>query len=212
MSDGKQYPTFVWAVVSIILLVLVGYALSQGLIPKKIPLPWGSVDFERPPEPNIVTFRVSYDLPKRLPENQPGPALQAQAVVYIGGTVTTLLVDRDKPFATAVVKMKKSTSNEATSSEEYSYRIEITEIWPATDHIPYNYQTGESDEGKMNIKDGDGFKVRITTMMYVNTKTYKQKAVIEKVLSEKEEQENAKKFLDSIEKLNPPDKRWTPDR
>lgn len=209
-SIQNKYPTFIWVVAAFVMLLVAFYAIKKGEFLKKLVFPGGSVEFEPAPKTDMVTFRVSYNLPHRS-QSPSGPALQGQAVVYVGGLKTMLTVDQANPFATSVVKMEKAKSGTVAGSDEYSYRLEITEIWPPSDQVSYSYKIEKSTEGKIEIKDGDGFKVEITTLMYVETREYEQKAIISKVLSEKEKKENAKKFFDALDKMeNIPDKPYTP--
>jgi hypothetical protein len=207
-SNPKEYPMFIWFVVGFVILLLVFYSIRNGEILKKIVFPGGSAEFESLPKADVVTFRLSYDLPRR-PESPPGPALQGQAVVFVGGSKTTLVVDQASPFATSVVKMEKPRTNSAGGTDEYSYRLEITEIWPPSEQIAYKYKIEKSAEGKLELKDGDGFKVAISTAVYVETREFEQKAMITKILSEKEEQQRTKEFLDSLD-MKHPDKPYTP--
>jgi hypothetical protein len=215
-SIPKEAPIFIWFVAGLVTLLLVFYSMRNGEFLKKLSFWGGSAEFESVPKADVVTFRVSYDLPRRH-EKPPGRALQGQAVLFVGGSKTKLVVDQASPFATSVVKMEKPRTNSAGGTDEYGYRLEITEIWPPSELITYEYKIEESSEGKLEIKEGDGFKVAITTLIYVQTKEFEQKATISKVLSEKEEQQRAKEeqqrtneFLDSLDTTKIPNKPYTP--
>jgi hypothetical protein len=203
MSDGQTYPLFIWIVVGVILLMLIIYAIRKGEVLKEVKFPGGSAVFELAPKEQLIGCQVSFDLPSRQ-DNPPASALHAEAVLHIGGTSTTLTVNRSQPFATTDIKMPQLKRASPTDGDNYYvYRLEISETFPPSDSTPYIYKVERSSDGKIIVNDGDGFKVGITCNLYPQTRTYEWKATIQKILSEQEKSKQYEEFRDAM-KQSPP--------
>jgi hypothetical protein len=135
MPDQKQYPKLIWAVVAVILLILIGYALYQGQILREITFPGGGAKFEPKPKDESLAFVISYDLPKA--------ALQGQTVIYLGGAVVvTLFVDRNN-------KLSSTATGKVPAAGSYSYRLEQDEVYPASEDAPYVHKVHRTGQGEV---------------------------------------------------------------
>jgi hypothetical protein len=147
MSDPSKYPKFIWVVVALVLVAVVGYALISKQPVQEIQFPGGGVKFGPGTKDETVRFYVSYEREGNL-------VLEGQAVLYLAGSAQplTLSVGRGKPFHTANVTVPRPGS--------YAYRLEQIEL--------HRYQQDGRDvamrvamqgEGKIDVNPGTAFSI-----------------------------------------------------
>jgi len=147
MSDNKGYPKFIWVVVAVILVTLIGYALLSRQPIREVEFPGGGVKFGPAPKEGNVTFSISYDRDANV--------IEGNAAVYLAGSRVNLAVDRQKPFQTKIVSVPKSGT--------YAYRLEHNEIKSMISgsdlktRVPVGYQY--RGEGKIDVQPGKAYKI-----------------------------------------------------
>ena len=147
MSDNKKYPKFIWIIVAIILVTVVGYALLSRQPIKEVKFPGGGVKFGPAPKEESLTFSISYDRDANV--------IEGNATVFIAGFRVNLAVSRQKPFQTKTVTLPKS--------GVYAYRLEHSEVKSMISGVdlrtrvavPYQYR----GEGKIDVQPGKAYLI-----------------------------------------------------
>jgi hypothetical protein len=79
------------------------------------------------------------------------------------------------------MKVMQPVRGDSPKDDVYPYRLEVTEVWSATNETPYVYQTQKSGESAINIKEGDGLKIGYGAMFVPSVRAYKQIVTLNKV-------------------------------
>ena len=188
MGTNKGYPKFIWIIVAVILVTVVGYALLSRQPIDEVKFPGGGVKFGSKQGQESVTFSISYDKSKSV--------IEGRADVFLANVpAITLSVDRQRAFQTKSVTVP----NPGT----YAYRIEQREVRLLVSgsdlktEFPVNVDI--RGEGKINVKPGVSYK--ITPVYIIQDRNWI--AILEEILSEEEKiklEEDSLKELDELER------------
>jgi len=183
MSDPSKYPKFIWVVVALILVAIVGYALLSDQPVQEIEFPGGGVKFGPRAKEETVRFYVSYERSGTL-------VIEGQAVLYLSGAhPMTLSVDRGKPFQTASITVPRPGT--------YAYQLEQMEI--------HRYQKDGEDvlvrvamrgDGKVDVQPGIAFQI---TRVLNGREGWSTR--LERVHSEEERRQIRDRSLEELEKI-----------
>lgn len=189
MSASKGYPKFIWIIVAVILIVIVGYALLSRQPIEELKFPGGGVKFGSVQNEESVTFSISYDKDEFL--------IEGHAEVYLANAPTiSLSVDSQRPFDTKSVTVP----NPGT----YAYRIEQREVQllisgsDMRTRVPVNVNM--SGEGKINVQAGKSYKVTPVLVLRGGGKGGEWTTSLEEILSEEERRDLEEEALKELQK------------
>jgi len=187
MSDSSKYPKFIWVVVAIILVVVVGYALISKQSVQEVQFPGGNVKFGPGTKDETVRFYVSYE------RETPNLVLEGQAVLYLAGAQPmTLSVGRDKPFHTAHVTVPRPGT--------YAYRLEQVELHRyQQDGRDVSVQVPMRGEGKIDVQPGIAFNIKRVMQAASGGGTWF--AELQEVRSEEEKRRIRERNAEELDKL-----------
>jgi len=148
MSDSSKYPKFIWVVVALILVAVVGFALLSSQPVQEVIFPvGGGVKFGPKAKEETVRFYVSYERDGNL-------VIEGQAVLHLSGAPQpmTLFVDRAKPFHTASITVPKPGT--------YAYRLEQVETHRSQkNREDVSVLVAIRGDGEIDVQPGIAFKI-----------------------------------------------------